>query len=172
MIFISGVHGVGKSYFCEEIVKAEIEINIYSASTLISAKKKSGFSSDKLIPNIDDNQQYLLQAVNELRATEGTFILDGHFCLLNADGQIQRIRYDTFMLLRPEVILLLTEDPEIIVKRRQTRDNQNVTIDAMKKFQDAEVTYASEVAKALGSKFFICRGSADLDKAIQFIKSC
>ena len=76
------------------------------------------------------------------------------------------------MLLRPEVILLLTEDPEIIVKRRQTRDNQNVTIDAMKKFQDAEVTYASEVAKALGSKFFICRGSADLDKAIQFIKSC
>lgn len=84
MIFISGVHGVGKSYFCD-MVKQAIDINAYSASTLISKKKKSGFSSDKLIPDIDDNQQYLLQAVNELRAAEGNFILDGHFCLLNAE---------------------------------------------------------------------------------------
>ena len=76
MIFISGVHGVGKSYFCD-MVKQAIDINAYSASTLISKKKKSGFSSDKLpARDIDDNQQYLLQAVYELRAAEGNFILD------------------------------------------------------------------------------------------------
>lgn len=55
MIFISGVHGVGKSYFCD-MVKTETGIESYSASTLITRKKHSGFAKDKLIPDIDDNQ--------------------------------------------------------------------------------------------------------------------
>lgn len=65
MIFISGVHGAGRSYFCD-MVKATTGIESYSASTLIAQRKHSGFAKDKLIPDIDDNQQYLLQAVNEL----------------------------------------------------------------------------------------------------------
>lgn len=40
MIFISGVHGVGKSYFCD-MVKAATGIESYSASTLITQKKQS-----------------------------------------------------------------------------------------------------------------------------------
>ena len=171
MIFISGVHGVGKSYFCD-MVKQAIDINAYSASTLISEKKKSGFSSDKLIPDIDDNQQYLLQAVDELRATEGNFILDGHFCLLNAEGKVQRIVYDTFTTLKPEAILLLTEAPDIIAERRQSRDNCEISVESIKEFQDSEEIYAKKVAEAIGAKLFISKGSSDLEKAIEFIKSC
>lgn len=55
MIFVSGVHGVGKSYFCN-LVKESTGIETYSASTLIAAKKQSEFSKHKLIPDIDDNQ--------------------------------------------------------------------------------------------------------------------
>lgn len=66
MIFISGVHGVGKSYFCDK-VKENIDIDTYLASSLISERKQAAFSSDKLIPDIDDNQKYLLAAVTELR---------------------------------------------------------------------------------------------------------
>ena len=58
MIFISGIHGVGKSYFCDK-VKAELGIDTFSASKLISERKNTGFSSNKLIPDIDENQQYL-----------------------------------------------------------------------------------------------------------------
>lgn len=171
MIFISGVHGVGKSYFCD-MVKKTIDINAYSASTLISNKKKVGFSNDKLIPDIDDNQQYLLQAVDELRTSEGNFILDGHFCLLNAEGQVQRIGFDTFTTLKPEAILLLTENPEVIAERRRSRDNREVSAGSIKEFQDSEESYAKEVADAIGAKLFISRGSSDLEKAIEFIKSC
>ena len=171
MIFISGVHGVGKSYFCD-MVKQAIDINAYSASTLISEKKKSGFSSDKLIPDIDDNQQYLLQAVDELHAAEGNFILDGHFCLLNAEGKVQRIAYETFTTLKPEAILLLIEAPEIIAERRHSKDNREVSVESIKEFQDSEKAYAKEVAEAIGAKLFISKGSSDLEKAIEFIKSC
>lgn len=41
MIFISGVHGVGKTYFCN-VVKEKPGIEIYSASQLIAAQKREG----------------------------------------------------------------------------------------------------------------------------------
>ena len=42
MIFISGVHGVGKSYFCD-MVKAATGIESYSASNTDNTEKHSGF---------------------------------------------------------------------------------------------------------------------------------
>ena len=42
MIFISGVHGVGKSYFCD-LVKAKLGIETFTASQLIERKKNKVF---------------------------------------------------------------------------------------------------------------------------------
>ena len=64
---------MGKSYFYN-LAKESTEIETYSASTLIAAKKQSEFSMDRLIPDIDDNQQFLLIAVNELKT--GFNVLD------------------------------------------------------------------------------------------------
>jgi len=170
MIFISGVHGVGKSYFCN-MVKDATGIESYSASKLISQKKHSGFSTDKLIPDIDDNQDYLLQAVNDLKATGHNFILDGHFCLLNASGIITRIPLDTFIALRPEAIILLTERPEIIAARRKERDRIDASIQNIEDFQHEECTYAKEVAAAIGANLYISDGAADLGNTIEYIKT-
>lgn len=85
---------------------------------------------------------------------------------------MQRIVYDTFTSLKPESILLLTEAPEIIAERRQSRDNLQVSVESIKEFQDSEEAYAKEVAEAIGAKLFISKGSSDLKKAIEFIKSC
>lgn len=170
MIFISGVHGVGKSYFCD-MVKTETGIESYSASTLITQKKHSGFSKDKLIPDIDDNQQYLLQAVSELRDSGENFILDGHFCLLNASGEITRIPYDTFTTLKPEAIILLMERSEVIAARRKKRDGIEASVQDIEDFQQEECAYAKEVASDIGARLFISGGSGDLARAIDFIKS-
>lgn len=170
MVFISGVHGVGKSYFCG-LVKDALGIDSYSASKLITDKKQRGFSKDKLIPDIDENQQYLLQAINELRALDKDFILDGHFCLLNAEGAIQRIPFDTFSSLRPEAIILLTESPLIIAKRRSDRDSIDVSPEAIDAFQKEEMAYAKEVAATLNAKLFISEGADSIDQAVNFIES-
>lgn len=170
MIFVSGVHGVGKSYFCK-MVKESIGIETYSASTLIATRKQSGFAKDKLIPDIDDNQRFLLMAVNELRTSSENFILDGHFCLLNAFGEIQRISYDTFTMLKPDAIVLLTENPEIIVSRRKKRDEIDIAVESVEKFQAEEQRYAREIAKNIGAKLFISKGAEDITQAIIFIRS-
>lgn len=48
MIFISGIHAVGKGYFCG-LVKKKLGIEAYSASDLIAKARNAGFSSDKLV---------------------------------------------------------------------------------------------------------------------------
>lgn len=170
MIFVSGVHGVGKSYFCN-LVKETTGIKTYSASSLIAEKKQLEFAKDKLIPDIDDNQQFLLLAVDELKASGRNYILDGHFCLMNASGEVQRISYDTFTMLKPDAIVLLTEEPEIIVSRRRKRDGITITVESVENFQREERLYADEVAKSIGAKIFISKGAKDLMRAIEFIKS-
>ena len=170
MIFISGVHGVGKSYFCK-LVKDSIGIASYSASKLIADKKQKRFSKDKLIPDIDENQQYLLQAIDELRLSGKDFILDGHFCLLNAEGDIYRIPFETFSSLKPEAIILLTESPFVIAKRRSDRDNVTVSPESIDAFQKEEITYAKEVAEKLKAKLFISEGAETIDQAVSFISS-
>lgn len=170
MIFISGVHGVGKTYF-SNIVKEKLGIQSYTASSLITERKHSGFGKDKLIPDIDENQQYLLAAVADLRGKSTDFILDGHFCLLNEKGEVTRIPLDTFTVLHPDAIVLLTEKPEIIASRRESRDAQQESPESIEKFQEEEKKYAKEVSNLIGAKLFISSGQADLDSAISFISS-
>lgn len=138
---------------------------------MITQKKHSGFAKDKLIPDIDDNQQYLLQAVNELKGSGQNFILGGHFCLLNATGDITRIPCDTFTSLKPGAIILLMEKSKVIVARRKERDGIEAPVQEIEAFQQEEYAYAKEVAADIGARLFVSGGTGDLTHTIEFIKS-
>ncbi len=170
MIFLSGVHGVGKSYFCKQI-KEEIGIQTYTASELISTEKNEVFSSDKLNKDIENNQYYLLRAVRRMNSDGNKYILDGHFCLLNGKGQITRISADTFIGLNPSLIILLTEEPNIIAGRRKNRDGAECDICLIDRFQREEISYAEEISKRLSVELIISKGKGDLKSIIKRIGS-
>lgn len=169
MIFVSGIHGVGKTYFCNEM-KKRVKVESYSASQLIADRRNEGFSANKLVSNIDDNQDLLVAAINELREAGKEFILDGHFCLLSESGEITRIPLATYMFLRPDVIILLTEKPEVIAERRMQRDQVLQNVSEIKVFQQEEECYAKEIAEQLGVFLVISRGKKDIDKIVDFVK--
>ena len=169
MVFISGVHGVGKSYFCN-MAKKRLGINTFSASQLIKERKRSEFSREKLIPDIDDNQQYLLMAIQDLNATDPNYLLDGHFCLLNAEGQITRIPKDIFIKLNPNAIVLLTEKPNIIAERRRNRDGIAQCANNIQQFQKMETAYAREVAQVINSPLKISAGQNDFESTLDFVR--
>lgn len=169
MIFVSGVHGVGKTCFCN-MVKEKLGIKSYTASQLIEAKKNKSFSTDKRVSDVDINQILLLEAIDELRQSEKEFILDGHFCLLNAEGEISRIPKNTYSLLKPSSIILLIEKPEIIAGRRHLRDGIHQELSEIKAFQDAEKDYAIEIAAQLDIPMEILEGTYDIDNVIKFIE--
>jgi adenylate kinase len=170
MIFVGGIHGVGKSYFCEK-AKTELGVQFYSASKLISNRKRSGFPKSKFIPDIDENQQFLIDAVNELNATSPRYLLDGHFCLLDGDGAITRIAAQTFSAIQPDAIVVLTESPEVIAERRQTRDEIVHSTSELEQFQSNEINYAKEIAALLSIPIYVSTGASDTGNAIDFIKT-
>ena len=169
LIFVSGIHGVGKTYFCDRI-KEKLNIQSYSASQLITAKRNEEFSANKFVSNIDDNQNLLVAAVEELRKQEKEFILDGHFCLLNETGKITRIPLNTYMVLRPDVIILLTEKSEIIADRRLRRYNVHQDVSEITAFQEEEKNYAKEIAEQLNISLMVSQGKDDLERIVNYIK--
>ena len=144
MIFVSGIHGAGKTYFCN-IIKEKLGIKNYSASQLIAERRKKDFSADKHVSDINDNQILLLDAINELRMAGEEFILDGHFCLLNEEGVITRIPMETYTLLKPDTMILLLESPKIIAERRFQRDGIRQDECTINDFQCVEKAYAIEI---------------------------
>ena len=77
----------------------------------------------------------------------------------------------TFAMLKPDAIVLLTENPEIIASRRRKRDGIEVAVKSIEYFQREERLYADEVARDINANLFVSEGAKDLMRAIDFIKS-
>jgi len=168
VIFIGGVHGVGKSFFCDQVF-TKLDLKSYSASNLISELKNEQFTMDKRIKDIDDNQDYLLEAVKRLVITEGEFLLDGHFCLLNSNGKVQRIPPSTFKQLSPQAIIVLYDTVETIASRLNKRDGVHYKLTNIDAFQQEELVFSREISIALNIPFLAINNTSCLDEVYTFI---
>ena len=111
-----------------------------------------------------------MAAVQELNAADKQYLLDGHFCLLNADRQVTRIPPEIFAALRPDAIVLLREKPNIIAERRKQRDGIDDNAKDICRFQGGEISYAREVAEALGVPIRISDGMDDFNTTFDFVQ--
>lgn len=140
--FIAGIHGVGKTFYTNSLKDG---IPAYSASDLIRKYKQI---EGKKTKDIDKNQNLLLDAILELNEKE--IYLDGHFCLLNENGEISEIPFKTFEELGLEKIVILYAPVEKITERLKVRDSQEYDINLLEKFQNKEIEYGKEIAEKLG----------------------
>jgi len=163
MIFIGGIHGVGKTSLCNDVA-TQYEIPHFSASKLISNEKEEVYSRNKLIPDIEQNQDFLSNSLNRL-TINGWFLLDGHFCLLNQFSQITRIPFDTFSRMSPALIIVLTDLVGSIQERFSQRDGYKFDSNLLEAFQTAEIEYAREISNSLNIPLFVAQ-SGDI-KSIQ-----
>ena len=98
-------------------------------------------------------------------------MLDGHFCLLNAHGEVTRIPEETFTTLDPDAIVLLTEKPEVIADRRQQRDGITHSVDEIRQFQNEEISYAKKIAEKLDISMKVSMGTHDLADTLNFVQT-
>ena len=167
MIFLAGIHGVGKDAFSKEI-EEKTGIKSYSASELIQEQGNISLNPNKRANNISKNQDYLVEAIRNKNLSE-RYILNGHFCLINSNGEVERIPIDTFFSLKLEKIVLLIERPEIIIARREIRDKIVTSVEETKSFQDEEIAYGREVARLLDILIGIFNSTNERKKAIDFV---
>lgn len=142
IVFMGGIHGVGKTLFSEAICRDSGLVHI-TASSLIGSFKKS-----KRTKNIPGNQEILVEAVNGLDSTI-KYLLDGHFCLLDRDGRIQIIEVNVFKKLHLMAIIVLQEKVETIQDRLFKRDNCSYTLEFLNDFQEKELEQAKQVSDSL-----------------------
>ena len=148
VIFLAGVHGVGKGYLGAPAAKA-LGITHRTASQLIREEKGlATWGADKRTADLDDNQRALIQAVNKLRAS-GNILLDGHFVLRNAIGLLTPLEISVFDQLKLKGVVLLTNDPQVIVERLANRDTKSTDVASVAELAAAELLHAKQVCMTL-----------------------
>lgn len=153
-IFIGGIHGVGKTNFCSNIV-APFGYSSISASTLI--KIGNGIVQNTKTINeksITNNQNILCIGAEDYKEKNYKAVIDGHFCLVTSDGKFQKIEIDIFARLNPSFFILIETEEEQIRKNIESRSEMEINY-SISDFLKIENEYAHEVSSKLKIPLYI-----------------
>lgn len=167
LIFVGGIHGVGKSSFCSKLASA-LGLRHFSAGALIGDRREVAQSADKRVVNVNDNQDVLIEAVQAISISDSPVLLDGHFCVLNLSEELTRIPTQTFERLAPIAALVIHDDVQAIQERLRNRDGRNYSLAALGAYQDAELSHARTVCSIIGAKLCTLRPDM-LPEALEFV---
>lgn len=153
VIFLAGVHCVGKGYLGIPAAKA-LGVSHFTASQLIRDEKgRTTWGTDKRVAELDDNQLALIRAVERRRTVGGDILLDGHFVLRNSEGVLVRLEQSVFAELKLAGVILLTEDTKTIATRLSARDGVKMNFNDISELACAESSHAQAVCLALALPF-------------------
>lgn len=170
LILIAGIHGVGKTKLCNDIER-NLGIKCYIASQLIEENSNIKLNRDKKVNDISDNQRILVSVIKKMQKENAHFILDGHFCLINADGKVEKISIKVFERLNPSVIMLVTAQAEVIMLRNKERLNLDMTEAFVEEFQREEVKHALYVGNKLNIPVKIFKeNEVDMTKISEYLQ--
>lgn len=159
MIFVCGIHGAGKTHYCKMLSK-RLEMPYYSASNLVVMGKKQNFE-EKKVKNIQQNQEILIEEIQKIQSHETDFILDGHLCLINSYGKVERIPTEVFEKLNIKSLVVIVDSVKKIKQRMEKRDDINWGYRFIDSFQKEEVKYAKELSEKLGLNLRIIKGGSE-----------
>ena len=165
-IFVGGVHGSGKGHLCQ-LFQQEVICDYVSASSLLHWA-----TIDKMVEDIDANQELLASLLPEMIEEDKVFLIDGHFALWNKKGSVERVSSKVFEACKPNLMVCMVASPEAIVERLNSRDHIQYTIERISQLQSVEI----ENAKCISEKYniplylFDSLGEKDLLSAIREIK--
>ncbi|MCO6360340.1 ATP-binding protein [Roseivirga pacifica] len=148
IIFIGGIHGVGKGTLCSEIAH-KINFRHISASEVLKWSEVSPDPTNKLVKDIPDTQQRLIKGLKGIIETDQRYILDGHFCLFDSNGSVKPIPEEIFMNISPILLSVVICDARIVADRLHARDNKKYDTLIIEKMQKIEIEHAQLVADKL-----------------------
>lgn len=147
VLFVAGVHGVGKSTFCSKLNEMS-GLSHFSASSLIKNEKNHPVDESKYVKEPGENQDYLIVALENL-SESGPIILDGHFCL-QLSNEIFDVPLDTFSSMNLKSVMLLTGDINFIETNLINRDGGAFCKNVIAELQEREIRRARYVCEKLG----------------------
>jgi adenylate kinase len=148
-IFVAGIHGVGKTYLASRLPAGSGLLHT-SASKLIKEELAlPDWNVDKRVADVDRNQAALANAVARHNANGMALLLDGHFVLLNTEGEFVKLGTDVFKALNLSAVLLIEADPKVVETRVQNRDDLRRDSEWLTNFMAKERAQAEVVCREL-----------------------
>ncbi|HCY15045.1 MAG: hypothetical protein A2Z93_02770 [Curvibacter sp. GWA2_64_110] len=148
-IFVSGVHAVGKTYLAKPACEA-LGFRYATASQLIREERGlSSWNANKVVNDIEQNQAALVAAVQRIKQSGLTLVLDGHFVLRKAAGIHERLPESVFHDLGCTGTILLSAPLQVIDERLIARGDTSWTADELLSFAAAEKQHAETISAAL-----------------------
>ncbi len=156
LIFVGGIHGVGKSKICQEIC-SELNLEYLSASNVLKWKEINEQSNSKIVKNVNNNQNRLLDGLKNILNNEKDYVLEGHYCLLNKENKIENISSKIFQKIKPKSLFIILGELKEIKRRLKERDGRDYEIDFLDRFQKKELDHAKILSKTLNIPLYICK---------------
>lgn len=167
ILFIGGIHGVGKTLFSEQASKA-VGVPRLNASTLISEQIKAPAAINKRVRNVEDNQTALIEALESHLLAAEQLLLEGHFCVFDLSGSIATVPTETFRKLSPVAVVLLLGEVELIQQRLLEREKREFSIKVLTDLQNSERKHAEDVCGTLNIP--MCSvGTSEHPKGFEFV---
>lgn len=156
IFLFSGVHGVGKGFFLHKVKENIRQYNVFSASELIEKSQPSTDAGYKKVSNVSHNQDVLIKAIKESKECGmKDIILDGHVCIFNAKGEVERVAEYFFEEVHIAGNILLQDNARTICDRISQRDAVQISVNDIEWMQDEERKYARELEERYGIKHVI-----------------
>ncbi|GAA4444832.1 hypothetical protein GCM10023188_47310 [Pontibacter saemangeumensis] len=152
IMFVGGIHGVGKSTVCNKICE-ELGFKYLSASEVLKWKDINEDEKNKKVQDIPYTQDRLIRGLAMIVEPEYKYVLDGHLCLFNAQGDATRVPIQTFEQINPVAIIVITGNEELIKSRLERRDRKQYDLTSLQRMQELEEEYGKEVANVLGIEY-------------------
>lgn len=153
IVLITGIHGVGKSSLLGYIKKTNPEIRGVTASELIEWGKQS-----KEVENVQKNQIVFVAKFDEIIANSNNddiVVVDGHLAIQNFDGEIEYVGDQVLKRIRPDLIILVTSDKNIVERNLFKRDGSETMLTDIELMQNKELEYFKCAVNDINSASYI-----------------
>lgn len=155
VIFIGGIHGVGKGILCKKVCE-ELKYFHLSASEVLKWDEISD-KNNKLVKDFTLTQNRLIMNLEHIINNNDRYLLDGHYCLLNSNQEPERIDFETFRQLDPFAFIVITDEVQEIKIRLDKRDNRCYDVELLQRFQEIELSYSRELSNKLSKPYLMLR---------------
>lgn len=170
IIFVGGIHGVGKTVLCRSLVERLGGQHVI-ASDLIRRLNVQPSNEIKRVKNINRNQEVLVSAIDEFLQNEERYFLDGHFCLFGEDGSATEVGLEVFSKIAPQSIILVNDDIDNVIQRLNLRDSVIHDVDRLWQLQQCELESSEIISKSLNIQRLLYSPGDELLAAIEFVKA-
>lgn len=143
LVMIGGVHGSGKSYICEKLVRDLPFVTCVSASRLLEH-----FGNAKHVDNVTDNQKCLAEHIKKIKEYNALTVVDGHFCVIDKEDVFHYVSKEIFQSLSPSLLVLVMAPTSIIQQRILLRDHIEYSLPFIEKMKQNEAYWAAYTSDA------------------------